>query len=673
VALDLNQLLAEQGAIARRLSPFELRPQQLEMASAIERTLSNRGKLVVEAGTGVGKSFAYLLPAIDRVVNSSERVVISTHTINLQEQLIDKDIPLLNAVIPEEFSAVLVKGRGNYVSVRRLKQASERQDRLLSDDEQRHSLHVIEDWAYSTRDGTLATLPPLSRQAVWDHVQSDAHNCMGRKCPTNDICFYQAARRRMEHGDILVCNHALFFADLALRSRGVGFLPTYDHVILDEAHSVEDVAAEHFGVSLSMGQVMHLLNMLYQPRSGRGFLPTLQLMSTESQPIDQAIQQSMRCRGAAEELFEALEAWQARSGASNGRIAQPGIVTNELSRVMKELASQLKLLRERAKSEPDQFELNSYAQRASEIASSADVLIEQQIDGCVYWLESTGGSSDSDSSFKRQFKRVSLKCMPVEVGPILRERLFDQDFSVVMTSATLATTAGNFEHFLDRTGFDGADTQQLGSPFDFAKQMRVFVDRSMPEPNDKRFIDELCPRIREQVRATDGGAFVLFTSFSMLRTVADRLRQEFAAEGHPVFVQGSDGPPGLLLRKFRDSPRAVLFGTASFWQGVDVRGDALRNVIITRLPFEVPDRPLVQARHDRITERGGEPFRDDQLPKAVLRFRQGIGRLIRSHEDAGRVVVLDPRVVRKPYGRMFLAALPEGVQVQDLSQLDARD
>lgn len=640
------------------------------MASAIERTLRNRGKLIVEAGTGVGKSFAYLLPAIDRVVNSSERVVISTHTINLQEQLIDKDIPLLNAVIPEEFSAVLVKGRGNYVSLRRLKLASERQDRLLSDDEQRHSLHIIEDWAYSTRDGTLATLPPLSRPAVWDHAQSDSHNCMGRRCPTYDICFYQAARRRMEHGDILVCNHALFFADLALRSRGAGFLPTYDHVILDEAHSIEDVAAEHFGVSLSIAQVMHLLNMLYQPRSGRGFLATLQLTSNETDAVERAMQQSLRCRDAAEMLFNALESWLAVSGTANGRIPQPDVVPNELTAGMQELSSQLKLLRERARSEADQFELNSYAQRAHEIAASAEVLIEQQIDGCVYWLESTGDDRGG-YGHSRRLKRIVLKCMPVEVGPILRERLFDQNFSVVMTSATLATTSNNFDHTLKRTGSEGAETLQLGSPFAFEKQMRVFVDRSMPDPNDRNFIDALVTRTRDQIAATDGGAFVLFTSFSMLRTVADRMRNDLASEGHLVLVQGADGPPGLLLKKFRDDPRAVLFGTSSFWQGVDVRGQALRNVIITRLPFEVPDRPLVQARHDRITEQGGDPFRDDQLPKAVLRFRQGIGRLIRSHEDKGRVVVLDPRIVRKPYGRAFLAALPEGVVVDDLSQLDA--
>jgi len=671
VSLDLHQLLTEQGAIARRLSHFELRPQQIEMASAIERVMRQRGKLIVEAGTGVGKSFAYLLPAIDRVVAGDERVVISTHTINLQEQLIDKDIPLLNAVIPEEFSAVLVKGRGNYVSLRRLKLASERQDRLFSDDDQRHSLHMIEDWAYSTRDGTLATLPPLPRTAVWDHAQSDAHNCMGRRCPTYETCFYQAARRRMEHGDILVCNHALFFADLALRSRGVGFLPKYDHVILDEAHSIEDVAAEHFGVSLSMAQVMHLLNLLYQPRSGRGFLATLQLESGETEPIDRAIQQSFRCRTAAEQLFDALQAWLAQGGAPNGRIATRQVVPNDLTACMKELATLLKLLREQARSEADQFELNSYAQRSADVATSAETLIEQQIDGCVYWLEATESESDAGFRGAGRSKRIALKCMPVDVAPILRERLIDQDFSVIMTSATLASAPNDFRHFTTRTGSDGAETMQLGSPFAFDRQMRVFVDRSMPDPNDAGFIKQLVPRIKSQIEATGGGAFVLFTSFSMLRTVANLLRDDLIADGYVVLVQGSDGPTGLLLRKFRESAGAVLFGTASFWQGVDVRGEALRNVIITRLPFEVPDRPLVQARHDRIIEQGGDPFRDDQLPKAVLRFRQGIGRLIRSHDDTGRVVILDPRVVRKPYGRAFLSALPEGVRVVDLGVEDA--
>ena len=249
--IGVDSLLAASGSIARRLDGFEVRPQQMEMAAAVGRALERRGHLLVEAGTGVGKSFAYLIPAIKRIVEHKERVVVVTNTINLQEQLIDKDIPLLRAVIPDEFSAVLVKGRSNYLSRRRLKLASTRQDRLFGDDDTRHSLHLIEQWAYGTSDGTRATLGPLPRPQVWDYAQSDTHNCMGRRCPTYNECFYQAARRRMENGDLLICNHALFFADLALRSRGVTLLPPYQHVVLDEAHAVEDVAAEHFGRRLS--------------------------------------------------------------------------------------------------------------------------------------------------------------------------------------------------------------------------------------------------------------------------------------------------------------------------------------------------------------------------------------------------------------------------------------
>ncbi|MHC4947578.1 MAG: ATP-dependent DNA helicase, partial [Planctomycetota bacterium] len=294
--LQLDTLLAESGPVARRLGSFEVRPQQLEMASAVDDVLETRGRLLVEAGTGVGKSFAYLLPAIKRIVERRERVIVSTHTINLQEQLVDKDIPLLNAVIPDEFTAVLVKGRGNYVSLRRLGLASQRQAKLFANDDERHALHGIEDWTYSTRDGSLSTLPQLPPARVWDHVQSDAHNCMGRKCPTYDKCFYQGARRRMENGDLLVTNHALFFADLALRRQGHGFLPPYDHVILDEAHTVEDVAAEHFGVGLGEGRVLHLLDILYEPRKRRGFLDTMQLPGGATDLVDRAIQATLRCR-----------------------------------------------------------------------------------------------------------------------------------------------------------------------------------------------------------------------------------------------------------------------------------------------------------------------------------------------------------------------------------------
>ncbi|MHC4990860.1 MAG: ATP-dependent DNA helicase [Planctomycetota bacterium] len=665
--VDVANLLSPEGAVARRLEHFEPRAEQMEMAEAVRRTMERRGHLMVEAGTGVGKSFAYLLPAIERIVEHGERVVVVTHTINLQEQLIDKDIPLLNAVIPAEFSAVLVKGRNNYVSLRRLKLASERQDRLFSDDDDRHHLHGIEDWAYATRDGTRSSLPVVPRAAVWDHVQSDSHNCMGRKCPTYDKCFFQAARRRMENGDLLVCNHALFFADLALRGQGVGMLPPYDHVVLDEAHAAEDVAAEHFGIALAEGRVRHLLQLLYHPRTRRGFLETVRLNDGSTDLIDKTIELTLRCHEHANELFDGLEAWAREAGPANGRMVDANLVANALSEPMRELASTLKLVRRRVAKEADDYELNSYAQRADEIARQAEMLLGREIDGCVYWVDATPARMDGR---RRRPRRVSLNCMAVEVGPILRERLFAQEVSVVLTSATLATGPDDFSHVSARLGCEQAETLHLGSPFDHARQMRVIIDHTMPEPSDAAYVDALWPRIESQVKATDGGAFVLFTSFRMIDRVAEALRSPLAETGHPLLVQGQDGPPGLLLKRFRDDERSVLLGTSSFWQGVDVRGRGLRNVIITRLPFDVPDRPLIEARLERITQRGGNAFAEEQVPKAVIRFKQGIGRLIRSGHDEGRVVVLDPRIVTKWYGRAFRRALPEGVEPEPASPFD---
>lgn len=683
---DPEPILAPDGPIGAQFADhYESRPQQLDMARAVAANMAQRrddrdedadtdrppAHLLVEAGTGVGKSFAYLVPAIQRIIEKRERVVIATNTIALQEQLIAKDIPVLEKAFTDEdgrprFRAELVKGRGNYLSLRRLMLASQRADKLLTDAPSRRSLQVIQDWAYETDDGTLATLPPLERPGVWDHAQSDSGNCMGRKCPTYDKCFYQQARRRMERADLIITNHALFFSDLALRAKGIGILPRYHHVILDEAHNVEDVASEHFGVSIAEGRVRHLLGSLFNPRRNRGFLSAVQLTDDETgeaseTALSHAITLVQNAGSAADHFFDAACRIVAdRTGRQVGSVRLLNeSLPNPITPAFNDLALLLKRLKDRVHREEDKYELNAYIERAAAIADDAEIIVERQVDAAVYWVETTQS---------RAFGvRAKLACSPIEVGPVLNATLFNGDHSVTLTSATLTTGASDapsaFYHAKGRLGCDDAQTLALGSPFDHATLVDLHLDDAMPDPRAPQYLDALTTRILDHCRATDGGAFILFTSFATMYAAADRARPQLSADDMPVYVQGRDGSRSDILEAFRQSRRSILFGTASFWQGVDVRGDTLRNVIITRLPFDPPDRPITQARLELIQARGGNPFMEDSLPRAIIRFKQGFGRLVRSASDTGRVVVLDPRIRTARYGRLFLNALPEGIRV----------
>jgi ATP-dependent DNA helicase DinG len=646
----MEEVFGPDGLIAKAHPEYEFRPGQIQMAQAVMRAFEEKRHLIVEAGTGTGKTLAYLVPAVAAALGGNGRVIVSTGTKNLQEQLMEKDIPFLQSVLPKRFAATYMKGRSNYVCLNRLARAQSAP--VLDGLEEVDYFEEVTHWSRESETGDRAELGNLPESlSFWRHIDARSDTCLGQKCPDFDPCFITRMRNRAQEADIVVVNHHLFFADLSLRNGNYGsVLPDYTAVILDEAHLIEDVASEYFGSQVSNYQIEDLVRDL-------GMLPI------DDVQIDQELTRSVaRMSRFADDFWMGFRDGRGEEGRypiipgtfarrnASGEFEATRL--GELFSILENAIARVETTLDTVQEKPPEME--TLIRRLRQIRFDLEFIVTGPDKKFVYWLERRG-------------RGVFLRASPIDVAGLLQDKLFDEVPTVVLTSATLSS-GGNFAFIRDRLGLDAAEDLIAESIFDYQRQAILYLPPAMPDPRSREWQDAAVSEVIKILNATQGRAFVLSTSLAGMQSLFENVWSEI---DYPCLVQGS-AAKGQLLKRFRETPNAVLFATSSFWQGVDVRGEQLSCVIIDKLPFAVPTDPLVAARQRYIEDCGGSSFYQYSVPQAIIALKQGLGRLIRSTTDRGVLAVLDPRLRTKGYGRTFLQSLPAcrvTSQIADLTSI----
>ncbi len=637
---SLYQFFGPGGLLARTHPAYEFRRGQLQMAEAVEQALQDRRHLIVEAGTGTGKTLAYLLP----VIRSGKRVIISTGTKTLQEQLFFKDVPFLQQHLGE-LRVCYMKGRGNYLCRKKLYDLTAQP--VLNGLEEISHFRIISDWEKTTETGDRAELAELPETShLWPKLDARTDRCIGAECQQFDRCFITEMRRRAAESDIIIVNHHLFCADLAIkaatdRQQDAGVLPEAGVVVFDEAHELEDVAANYFGVTVSNLRVDELLRDV---ENG---------LRQADVPFADVLQASARVREHSQLFFSLIPPGEGRFAFENRAefLEENGDEYLGLQNALTHLYTELQAIPKK----PD--EVHAMARRVEELRVQLGFILEAQERNTVFWIERRGEWRGQHNVF--------LQATPITVSEILRNTLFEHLESAVLTSATLAV-AGGFQYIRDRLGIQDARELVVPSHFDYRSQALLYVPPDLPDPREPRFVERAAQRVRQLLEITRGRAFCLFTSYALMHQLYEQLLGELH---FPMLLQGS-APKNALLEEFRLTPNAVLFATSSFWQGVDVQGEQLSCVIIDKLPFAVPNDPVVAARIRAIDEDGGNAFFEYQVPSAVISLKQGFGRLIRSLHDRGLLCLLDNRILHKRYGRVFLESLPPYSRTTDVKAVE---